>query len=113
MQATGGRASHADPMLLLLFQSEREKKWGKNEGGARNQQEVVVVEKRRTRQFRALTHTGLWDARGRREEGGLVGLLLYYYRGAEKSVSAARVKTVRENLVTLIVSKMPKFKKLT
>ena len=32
------------------------------------------------------------------------------YRGAEKSVPAARAKTVRENLVTLIVNKLPSVK---
>ncbi len=34
-----------------------------------------------------------------------------YYRGAEKSVPEARTKTVRENMVTLIVNKLPKCKK--
>ncbi len=35
-----------------------------------------------------------------------------YYRGAENSVPAARAKTARENVVTLIVNKLPKCKKV-
>ena len=36
---------------------------------------------------------------------------LSYYREAEKSVPAAQAKTVRKNLDTLIVNKLPKCKK--
>ncbi len=45
---------------------------------------------------------------GERPNGGN----LLTYRGAEKTVPVARAKTVRENLVTLIVDKLPKCTKV-